>query len=51
MTTAESPYVQDALAIDYTPDDDRFFDRQRSRASDLPDPGGSPRSWPRRWSR
>ena len=38
MTTTESPYVQDALAIDYTPDDDRFFDRQRSRASDLPDP-------------
>jgi hypothetical protein len=38
MTTTESPYVQDALAIDYTPDDDRYFDRQRSRADDLPDP-------------
>jgi hypothetical protein len=38
MTTTESPYVQDALAIDYTPDDDRYFDRQRSRALDLPDP-------------
>ncbi|HEU4330042.1 MAG TPA: hypothetical protein VFR40_02935, partial [Lapillicoccus sp.] len=38
MTTTESPYVQDALAIDYTPDDERFFDRQRSRADDLPDP-------------
>ena len=38
MTTTESPYVQDALAIDYTPDDDRYFDRQRSRSDDLPDP-------------
>ena len=38
MTTTESPYVQDALAIDYTPDDERYFDRQRSRSSDLPDP-------------
>jgi hypothetical protein len=38
MTTTESPYVQDTLAIDYTPDDDRYFDRQRSRARDLPDP-------------
>jgi len=38
LRTTESPYVQDALAIDYTPDDDRYFDRQRSRSTDLPDP-------------
>jgi hypothetical protein len=38
LRTTESPYVQDALAIDYTPDDDRYFDRQRSRSSELPDP-------------
>jgi Family of unknown function (DUF6459) len=38
LTTTESPYVQDALAIDYTPDDDRYFDRQRSRSVELPDP-------------
>lgn len=38
LTTTQSPYVQDALAIDYTPDDDRYFDRQRSCSLDLPDP-------------
>ena len=38
LRTTETPYVQDALAIDYTPDDDRYFDRQRSRSSELPDP-------------
>jgi hypothetical protein len=38
MTTTESPYVQDALAIDYTPEDDRYFGHQRSRSSELPDP-------------
>jgi Family of unknown function (DUF6459) len=44
LTTTESPYVQDALAInyspEYTPDDDRYFDRQRSRSTELPDPRG-----------
>lgn len=38
LRTTESPYIQDALAIDYTPDDDRYFDPQRSRSTDLPDP-------------
>ena len=42
LTTTESPYIQDALAIsytpEYTPDDDRYFDKQRSRSSELPDP-------------
>jgi hypothetical protein len=38
LRTTVSPYVQDALAIDYTPEDDRYFERQRSRSSELPDP-------------
>ncbi|MDQ6715712.1 MAG: Rv3235 family protein [Actinomycetota bacterium] len=38
VTTTRDPYVQDALAIDFTPDDDRYFDQQRTRSSDLPDP-------------
>ncbi len=38
ITTTRDPYVQDTLAIDFTPDDDRYFDQQRSRSTDLPDP-------------
>ncbi len=38
LTTTQSPYVQDALAIDYRPDEDGYFDRQRSRSSELPEP-------------
>lgn len=38
VTTARNPYVQDALAVDFTPDDDRYFEHQRTRSLDLPDP-------------
>ncbi len=38
ITTSTPPYVQDALAVDFTPDDDRFFERQRTHSHDLPDP-------------
>jgi len=38
VTAPRSPYVQDALAVDFTPDDDRYFDQQRTRTLDLPDP-------------
>ncbi len=40
LTTTQSPYVQDALAIDYRPDEDEYFDRQRSRSIELPEPNG-----------
>lgn len=38
VTTTRTPYVQDALAVDFTPDDDRYFEHQRTRSLDLPDP-------------
>lgn len=37
VMTIRSPYVQDALAVDFEPDDARYFDRQRTRSQDLPD--------------
>lgn len=38
VTATRSPYVQDSLAVDFHPDDARYFDRQRTRSHDLPDP-------------
>lgn len=44
ITTTLPPYVQDSLALDYAgnpvevDEDDRFFDPQRTRGQDLPDP-------------
>lgn len=38
VTMPRNPYVQDALAVDFTPDDDRYFDQQRTRTLDLPAP-------------